>query len=85
MVWIITGNLGSLPTDIAQHPSTPSSHYLRPSRTYKLGRSYFEGQPGVFTRKRCYDWKMKSNKVAKEGGFEVMMGDWGEEDVVSSF
>lgn len=71
----------------ADEPETipePSSHYLRPSRTYRIGRSgglLATKKPGTDkeppkTKDRLNDWNIKSLTVPKDGVCDLQLGDW---------
>lgn len=57
-----------------------SSHYLRPSRFYRLGRLAYTTASGAKTRPRVLDFHLKSTIVSKEGAWDVQTEgeDWNE-------
>ncbi|KAK4699604.1 hypothetical protein P7C70_g6657, partial [Phenoliferia sp. Uapishka_3] len=86
MVWVIEGNIKGSDKDEEGYPSI-SSHYLRPSRAYKLGRlSYSSTDSNGKTLKskpHLLDFQLKTNAVPKDGAWTITTGDWTEANAVS--
>jgi hypothetical protein len=62
-----------LPLDPADTMPPASEHYLRPGRTYKVGRmggvraEAKGGKQGAASRQRPYDFRLSSLAISKEG------------------
>ena len=57
-----------------------SSHYLRPSRSYTLGRAVVSASK---SHQRAHDFTIKSNFISSSGAWTLVTGSWTAEQVVS--
>jgi len=63
-----------------------SSHYLRPNRSYRLGRMAYTSQPakpgaaGIAIKPKMVDFAVKTTAVSKDGAWDLRCegGDWDE-------
>ncbi|GAA5998793.1 uncharacterized protein JCM10292_007236 [Rhodotorula paludigena] len=86
MVWVVEGSLNSAQGDAPDAVPHPSSHYLRPTRLYRVGRAggvrappkAGQTKPGPASRAKPYDFRIASLSVPKEGlaVFETGGDDW---------
>ncbi|GAA5901210.1 hypothetical protein JCM8208_002305 [Rhodotorula glutinis] len=89
MVWLIDGTLNSepAPTTATDSFPNPSQHYLRPNRSYRLGRAGGVRAPlkpghdklGPASRHRPYDFRIANLSISKDGLFTIDTGggdDW---------
>ncbi|GAA5834933.1 hypothetical protein JCM9279_007149 [Rhodotorula babjevae] len=88
MVWLISGTLNSEPAPDTATDSfpQPSTHYLRPARSYRLGRAGGvraplkpgQDKPGPASRHRPYDFRVANLSIPKDGLFTLDTGgdDW---------
>ncbi|GAA5887291.1 hypothetical protein JCM6882_002478 [Rhodosporidiobolus microsporus] len=91
MVWVVEGTLNSDKDDPPDALPPSSSHFLRPSRVYKVGRMggvrapakpSAGGKLGPASKHRPYDFRIASLGISKEGMCEFETGgeDWDPED-----
>lgn len=88
MVWLIEGTLNSDPAPDTHTDQFPhlSQHYLRPARSYRLGRAGGVRAPpkpgqnklGPASRYRPYDFRIANLSIPKDGLFTLDTGgdDW---------
>ncbi|KAL8286856.1 hypothetical protein RQP46_003862 [Phenoliferia psychrophenolica] len=86
MVWVIEGPFkGSITDNEGEYPAA-TSHYLRPSRDYKLGAvSYTRvGTDGksLTNRQRLQDFELKLPSIPKDGLWVISTGEWTDEMAV---
>lgn len=77
---------GINPPDEIDSVPAETQHYLRPNRSYRLGRMAHTtkppkaGAPGLAVKPRMVDFTLKTTKVSKDGAWELITNghDWDE-------